>query len=130
MGSVGAYQGYADPRMISGRTPPDRHQVTPARTVVSRGHAASMTKLLNSRAWLLIICSSCCYITTAESINISAYALKRLVNHKMNNDVTAGYIVNNVERLREPMQRIASYLLKCMEVRPSVEVVSLNRNTS
>lgn len=59
------------------------------------------------------------YITIAESIDISAYALKRLVNHKMSNDVTAGYIVNDVERLQEPMQRIASYLLKCMGVNPS-----------
>ncbi|MEP6880001.1 MAG: tyrosine-type recombinase/integrase, partial [Nitrosospira sp.] len=52
------------------------------------------------------------YITIAESIDISAYALKRLVNHKMSNDVTAGYIVNDVERLREPMQRITNYILE------------------
>jgi integrase len=54
------------------------------------------------------------YITIAESIDISAYALKRLVNHKMSNDVTAGYIVNDVERLRKPMQRIADFLLANM----------------
>ncbi len=52
------------------------------------------------------------YITVAESLDISAYASKRLVNHKMSNDVTAGYIVSDVERLREPMQRITDYLLK------------------
>ena len=51
------------------------------------------------------------FITTAESLDISAYALKRLLNHKMNNDVTAGYIVSDVERLRKPMQTIASALL-------------------
>jgi len=51
------------------------------------------------------------YITVAESIDVSAYALKRLVNHKMHNDVTAGYIVSDVERLREPMQRISDYLV-------------------
>ena len=51
------------------------------------------------------------YITIAESIDISAYALKRLVNHKMSNDVTAGYIVNDVERLREPMERITDHIL-------------------
>jgi len=50
------------------------------------------------------------YITVAESLDISAYALKRLINHKMNNDVTAGYIVSDVERLRAPMQRITDYL--------------------
>jgi hypothetical protein len=46
----------------------------------------------------------------AESLDISAYALKRLVNHKMHNDVTSGYIVADVERLRAPMQRITDYL--------------------
>jgi integrase len=51
------------------------------------------------------------FITIAESLDISAYAVKRLVNHKMNNDVTAGYIMNDVERLRKPMQAITDYLL-------------------
>lgn len=51
------------------------------------------------------------YITIAESIDISAYALKRLANHKMSNDVTMGYIVNDVERLREPMERITNHIL-------------------
>jgi integrase len=46
------------------------------------------------------------FLTIAESIDISAYALKRLVNHKMTNDVTAGYIVSDVERLRKPMEQI------------------------
>ncbi len=43
------------------------------------------------------------FITTAESLDIPVYALKRLLNHKMANDVTAGYIVIDVERLRKPM---------------------------
>jgi integrase len=54
------------------------------------------------------------FITVAESLDIPAYALKRLLNHKMNHDVTAGYIVMDVERLRGPMQQITDYLLKCM----------------
>lgn len=52
------------------------------------------------------------FITIAESLDISAYALKRLANHKMSNDVTAGYIIGDVERLRDPMNRISNYLLK------------------
>lgn len=52
------------------------------------------------------------FITIAESIDISAYALKRLVNHKMANDVTAGYIVSDVERLRKPMEQISIRLLQ------------------
>ncbi len=47
------------------------------------------------------------FITLADSLDISYYAIKRLVNHSMGDDVTAGYIVHSVERLREPMQRIS-----------------------
>jgi integrase len=55
------------------------------------------------------------FITIAESLDISAYSVKRLVNHKMNNDVTAGYIMMDVERLRKPMQQITDFILKCVE---------------
>ncbi|MGA7180900.1 MAG: integrase arm-type DNA-binding domain-containing protein [Thiobacillaceae bacterium] len=65
------------------------------------------------------------FITVAESLDISGYGLKRLVNHKMSNDVTAGYIISVVERLREPMQRITTYLLKAAGRLPSAEVVSI-----
>jgi integrase len=56
------------------------------------------------------------FITLAESLDISAYAVKRLINHKMTNDVTAGYIISDVERLRKPMQAITDNLLKWMIV--------------
>ena len=52
------------------------------------------------------------FITVAESLDIASYALKRLLNHKMNGDVTAGYIMLDVERLRKPMQMITDYLLQ------------------
>ena len=55
------------------------------------------------------------FITVAESLDIPAYALKRLLNHKMRNDVTAGYIVPNVERLRVPMQMIADFMLSKLD---------------
>lgn len=60
------------------------------------------------------------FITLAESLDISAYALKRLANHKMSGDVTAGYIVADVERLREPMNRISAALLLHAGVKPRV----------
>lgn len=47
------------------------------------------------------------------------------MNHKMNNDVTAGYIVADVERLRKPMQLITNYILKCMEVIDSAEIITI-----
>ncbi len=54
------------------------------------------------------------FATTAESLDLPAYALKRLLNHKMTNDVTAGYIMRDVERLRKPMQRISDFLVSQM----------------
>jgi len=52
------------------------------------------------------------FITIAEGLDISAYALKRLVNHKMSNDVTAGYIISDVERLRKPMEQVSAQLIQ------------------
>ncbi len=51
------------------------------------------------------------FATIAESLDLSAYALKRLLNHKMGNDVTAGYIMRDAERLRKPMQQITDFLV-------------------
>jgi integrase len=66
------------------------------------------------------------FITIAESLDIAAYALKRLLNHKMTGDVTAGYIIADVERLRKPMQQISDYLLKCMRVMKSADVTAID----
>ena len=65
------------------------------------------------------------FITVAESLDISAYAVKRLVNHKMSRDVTAGYIISDVERLRGPMQRITDYLLNLVTPSEGSKVVKL-----
>lgn len=51
--------------------------------------------------------------TIAESLDLSKYTLKALLNHKQDKgDVTAGYIILNVERLREPAQRIADVIME------------------
>lgn len=70
------------------------------------------------------------FITVAESLDIAAYALKRLVNHKMSGDVTAGYIVADVERLREPMSRIAAALLQHAGVNARVPDMKKRRAAS
>jgi integrase len=49
------------------------------------------------------------FITVAESLDISSYAIKRLVNHRRGSDVTDGYIINNHDRLRAPMQQITDF---------------------
>lgn len=52
------------------------------------------------------------FVTIAESLDIPHYALKRLLNHRADSDVTAGYIVINVERLRAPVERVAHRILE------------------
>lgn len=65
------------------------------------------------------------FITTAESLDIPAYSLKRLLNHRTHNDVTQGYIVLDVERLRSPMQKIETFLLRAMGIEQTAPVVAL-----
>lgn len=62
------------------------------------------------------------FITVAESLETSVYAIKRLVNHKMSQDVTAGYVIHDIERLRIPMQKITDALIDAAgnEVRSNV----------
>lgn len=51
--------------------------------------------------------------TIAESLDLSKYTLKALLNHKQEKgDVTAGYIILNLERLREPAQRVADTIME------------------
>jgi integrase len=51
------------------------------------------------------------FITIAESLEISSYALKRLINHRVT-DVTGGYIIHDAERLRSPVNRIEEFILE------------------
>ena len=50
------------------------------------------------------------YMTVAENTDISALALKAVVNHSLGDDVTAGYVQMTVDRLRDPAQRVADRL--------------------
>jgi len=52
------------------------------------------------------------FITIAESLDIPHYALKRLLNHRVGGDVTGGYIVIDVERLRAPVEQVAKRILE------------------
>jgi integrase len=63
------------------------------------------------------------FITVAESLDISLYALKGLVNHKASSsDVTAGYVQLSVERLREPMQKVTDFILGAAEIKKAGEL--------
>ncbi|MFA7186453.1 MAG: integrase family protein [Victivallales bacterium] len=67
------------------------------------------------------------FATIADSLDIPAYALKALMNHKNGADVTAGYVVVTAERLREPMRKIEDFVLKAAGLKPSADVVVLSR---
>ena len=50
------------------------------------------------------------FVTIAESLDIPAYTLKHLLNHRSSNDVTGGYIILDVERLRAPAELVCQRL--------------------
>lgn len=51
------------------------------------------------------------FLTMAAKLDVPSYALKRLVNHSVANDMTSRYIVLDMERLRLHMQRITDAFL-------------------
>ncbi len=51
----------------------------------------------------------------SEKLDVPHYVLKKLANHIASNDVTAGYIVVDVERLRSYMERISNHFLVLLE---------------
>lgn len=68
------------------------------------------------------------FVTIANNYvhGLSAYTLKRLVNHATDKaDVTAGYIILDAETLRAPMQQIENFILRTARVLPTVEVTEL-----
>ena len=58
--------------------------------------------------------------------SLSAYTLKRLLNHRSGGDVTAGYVQVGIEDLREPMRQIEDFVLKCAGLKASAPVVKLD----
>lgn len=52
------------------------------------------------------------FLTILESLDVSPYTIKRLANHKMASDVTAGYIVSDIDRLRKPMQQVCDLIMQ------------------
>lgn len=52
------------------------------------------------------------FLTVAERLALPYVVLKKLANHSGRNDTTFGYIVVDVERLREPMQLITNEFLR------------------
>jgi len=68
------------------------------------------------------------FITVAESMDISVYTIKRLVNHKIDNssDVTAGYVGMDIERMRAATQQITNQILTHAKIKKSLaKVISI-----
>jgi len=65
------------------------------------------------------------FITVAEGLDVSSYAVKALVNHSLGSDVTAGYIAPDVDRLRKPMEQIERKILQMAGVQVKSKIFKL-----
>ena len=54
-----------------------------------------------------------------EKLDVPPYALKRLVNHSVSNDMTGRYLVLDIERLRSHMSRITDAFLDLLGINDS-----------
>src|SRR5690606_11452040 len=63
------------------------------------------------------------FLTIADAINLSPYTIKRLANHSTRGDVTAGYIISDIERLRTPILEIEKYLLSAIGISDHGKVI-------
>ncbi len=64
------------------------------------------------------------FATVAESLDLSAYAVKALLNHALpRQDVTAGYLRLTLERLREAMEKIEARILTLAGIKPGADVI-------
>ena len=68
------------------------------------------------------------FITLADSLDLSSFCIKRLVNHSIGSDVTSGYVVSDVERLRGPMQKIEDNILQLAKVNKPGKIVTIRRS--
>jgi integrase len=62
------------------------------------------------------------FISIAESLDVSEFAIKQLVNHSPGTGVTAGYVQMDLERIRRPMQRVTDHILQHSNSRDVLEV--------
>lgn len=64
------------------------------------------------------------FLTIGERLALPYVVLKKLANHAGKNDTTFGYLIVDVERLREPMQMITNELLALCKARKEDEGTS------
>jgi integrase len=59
------------------------------------------------------------FLTMGEKLDVPPYALKRLVNHSVSNDMTGRYLILGIERLRSHMSRITNAFLELLAINGS-----------
>ena len=65
------------------------------------------------------------FITQAVALDLSTFAVKRLVNHSMGSDVTSRYVVSDAEGLRGSIPKIEDRLLTLAEAKHPTKVVPI-----
>lgn len=71
------------------------------------------------------------FITAAESLDLSPYVIKSLVNHRLpSGDVTAGYIQHEVERLRPAMEMIGAKLRALCDPATGAKIVPMRKRAA
>ena len=64
------------------------------------------------------------FALAADMAGVGSYALKGMLNHSSAGDVTAvNYLPLHVERLREPMEKVAAFILRAAGVLPGADVL-------
>jgi integrase len=56
------------------------------------------------------------FLTMGEKLDVPVYALKRLVNHNVSNDMTGRYLVLDIDRLRLHMSRITEAFVELLGI--------------
>ena len=70
------------------------------------------------------------FATTAEGMDISIYSIKCLLNHSrkaMQQDVTGGYFVPDIERLKKAAKRIEAKLLDLAGINDGAKIINISR---
>lgn len=56
------------------------------------------------------------FLTMGEKLEVPVYALKRLVNHSVSNDMTGRYLVLDIDRIRVHMYRITDEFVRLLGI--------------
>ena len=67
------------------------------------------------------------FLSYADEVGISPYAIKRLCNHALPQDVTEGYLQFSMDRLRRDVEKVANFILSHAGLKESAKVIPFTR---